>query len=177
MLASLACAHGQFAARRALCSYREGIRVPWGLRLGPFYEVVAGLRRALSPTPYSCPFLVAHQTAQPVHVDRQHGQAHHQREVLRTLLPHQCTAPKSEIGQTRLYGWVLPPRCLERRRALPRTLRQRKLALLRKRIERQPSIQCFSILQAVKAPVKTARIELWKSRLHRVNDRYRYLYI
>ncbi len=94
MLASLACAHGQFAARRALCSYREGIRVPWGLRLGPFCEVVAGLRRALSPTPYSCPFLGAHQATQPVHVDRQHGQAHHQREVLRTLLPPPPRSPK-----------------------------------------------------------------------------------
>ena len=118
----------------ALYSYREGIRVPCALcratNWGPFCEVVASLRCALSPTPYACPFLVAHQAAQPVHVDRQHRQAHHQREVLWTLLPHQRTAAKSKIGQTRLDGRMLLPRCLERRRALPRSLRQRKLALL-----------------------------------------------
>ena len=87
------------------------------------------------PTPRvfadACAALVAHQAAEPVHVDRQHRQAHHQRKVLRTLLAYQRTAAKSKVGQTRFDRRMLLPRRLERGCAFAHTVRLIQLALRR----------------------------------------------
>ena len=119
--------------------------------------------------------LVAHQAAEPVHVDRQHRQAHHQCKVFRTLLAYQRAAPKSKIGQTRFKGRMLTPRSLERGCAFAHTVRLIALAHLRQSHLLHAPLQRVHYVRTVKAPVKTARVEFRKDRLHCVYDRHCYI--